>query len=82
MSTPAAAPALFEIFKIISPDGKNSVDLTDGQFRVVSFDIFENILSPHITGETIIVSSMGAAVSPDDPQQRVCLLYTSDAADE
>ena len=76
MSTPAAAPALFEIFKIISPDGKNSVDLTDGQFRVVSFDIFENILSPHITGETIIVSSMGAAVSPDDPQQRVMGLYS------
>ena len=76
MSTPAAAPAKFEIFQIVSPDGQNSADLTSGQFRVITFDIYENILSPHITGSAVIVSSMGAAVSKDDTQQRRMGLYS------
>ena len=68
MATPAAAPATFEIFQIVSPDGQNTADFTDGQFRVLSFDIYENILSPHITGYSVIASSMGAAISDEDPQ--------------
>ena len=54
MSAPAAAPSKYEIFQIISADGSNTVDLYDAQFRVVSFDIFENILSPYITGRVVI----------------------------
>tara|TARA_B100002019_G_scaffold211610_1_gene184432 strand:- start:2668 stop:4017 length:1350 start_codon:yes stop_codon:yes gene_type:complete len=76
MATPAAAPATFEIFQIVSPDGQNTADFTDGQFRVLSFDIYENILSPHITGYTVIASSMGAAISDEDPQQRKMGLYS------
>ena len=76
MATPAAAPAIYEIFQIVSPDGQSSVDFIKGQFRVLSFDIYENILSPHITGTTVIVSSMGAATSKDDPQNREMGLYS------
>ena len=48
MATPAAAPATFEIFQIVSPDGQNTADFTDGQFRVLSFDIYENIFKEPI----------------------------------
>ena len=43
---------------------------------MISFDIYENILSPHITGTTVIVSSMGATKSKDDPQNRQMGLYS------
>jgi len=68
MSAPALAPPKYEIFQIVSPDGGNKVDLYEGQFRVISFDIFENILSPFITGKVVISSSSGAAL--DDKLNR------------
>ena len=61
MSAPALAPSRYEIFQIVSSDGSNLVDLNEGQFRVTDFDIFENILSPYITGRVVITSSSGAA---------------------
>jgi len=61
MSAQALAPAIYEIFKIVSPDGTRSVDLNQGQFKVLDFNIFENILSPYITGMVSISSSSGAA---------------------
>ena len=60
MPAPATQPATYEIFQIISADGKNTVDLYNAQFRVISFDIFENILSPYITGKVSITSSGSA----------------------
>ncbi len=61
MAAPATSAAAYEIFKIFSPDKSNSVDIREAQFRVISFDIFENILSPYITGNVLISSSGGAA---------------------
>lgn len=72
MSAPAAAPSKYEIFQIISADGSNTVDLYDAQFRVVSFDIFENILSPYITGRVVIASS--GNVSKEEKTNRMTSL--------
>ena len=73
----AAQQAIYEKFIILSADGQNSADLYEGQFRVISFDYFENILSPFITGSVVISSSSGAAKSKDDRQGRLGSLHTS-----
>ena len=67
----------YELFQIVSANGENSVNLYDGQFRVLSFDYYESIVSPHITGSLVISSSTGAAKSKDDAQERVGSLYSS-----
>lgn len=67
----AAQASIFEEFIITSDDGSNSVNLYDGQIRIISFDYFESILSPCITGTVIISSGSDAAVSREDPQNRV-----------
>jgi hypothetical protein len=72
MPAPATAPALYEIFQIISSDGQRKVDLYEAQFRVTSFDIFENILSPYITGRVSITSSGAAA--KDEERNRMTSL--------
>ena len=51
MSAPATLPAQYTIFKIVSQDLQNSIDLNMGQFRVNGIDFFENILSPQVHGE-------------------------------
>ena len=58
----------YELFEIVSANGENSVNLYDGQFRVLSFDYYESIVSPHITGSLVISSSTGAAKSKDDAE--------------
>ena len=67
----------YELFQIVSANGENTVNLYDGQFRVLSFDYYESIISPHITGSLVISSSTGAAKSKDDAQERVGSLYSS-----
>lgn len=59
MSAPAVAPVIYESFRLLSADGTNFVDLYEAQFRVITFDIYENILSPYITGSVTIASSGG-----------------------
>lgn len=66
----------YEEFKIISQDGSNAVDAYSGQFRVISFNYYENILSPYITGNVVIVSTTAAAKSTEDTQQRIGSLYS------
>ena len=69
--------AKYEIFQIVSANGENSVDIFSGQFRILSFDYYESIISPHITGSLIISSSTSAAESQDDTQERLGSLYSS-----
>jgi len=66
----------YEEFKIISQDGSNAVDIYSGKFRVISFNYYENILSPYITGNVVIVSTTDAAKSAEDTQQRTGSLYS------
>ena len=65
----------YEEFKIISQDGSNAVDAYSGKFRVTSFNYYETILSPYITGNVTIVSTTDATVSAEDTQQRGGSLY-------
>jgi len=67
----------YEEFKIISQDGSNAVDIYSGKFRVTSFNYYETILSPFITGNVTIVSTTTAAKSNEDSQQREGSLYSS-----
>lgn len=73
----AAQEAVYEKFEIFSPDMQNSVRIEDGEFRVVSFDYYENILSPIITGKVAIVSSSGSAKSQTDTANRLGSLHGS-----
>lgn len=68
MSAAAIQPAIYESFRLLSPDGSNFVDLYDAQFRVITFDIYENILSPYVTGAITIASS--GSVGNDDKLNR------------
>ena len=73
----AAQEAVYEKFEIFSPDMQNSVRIEDGEFRIVSFDYYENILSPIITGKVAIVSSSGSAKSQTDTANRLGSLHGS-----
>ena len=74
----SAQGSVFEKFTIISPDGANRVDVfKTPEMRIISFDFFENILSPIITGVAIISSTGGSAESKDDTQNRLGALHTS-----
>jgi len=73
----AAQRSQYEKFIIISPDGQNRADINDAQFRVTSFDYYENILSPFITGTVMITSTSGAAESKNDTQNRLGSLHSS-----
>jgi len=65
----------YEEFKIISQDGSNAVDAYSGKFRVTRFNYYETILSPYITGNVVIVSTIDATKSTEDNQQRSGSLY-------
>ena len=73
----ASQSSIYEKFIIISPDGENRADIAEAQFRVISFDYFENILSPVITGTVTIVSTSGAVESKEDKQNRKGSLHSS-----
>ena len=67
---------IYEKFVIISADGRRSVSVDDGQFRVTDIYYYENILSPNITGIVTLVSTIGVSNSPDDIQDRVGSLHS------
>jgi hypothetical protein len=73
----AAQSSIYEKFIILSADGQNRADIANAEFRVTSFDYYENILSPFITGTVIISSTSGAAKSKDDKQNRSGSLHSS-----
>jgi len=74
----------YEKFKIISANGRNSVELGDDEykeygapFRILSIFFYENILSPYITGVITIQSTLDAAVDQDDTQGRRGSLHSA-----
>ncbi len=67
----------YTIFKILSADGKNEVDLAKAQFRVGNFYYYENILSPFVTGVVTIMSTSAAAESKNDTQGRLGSIHSS-----
>ena len=46
--------SVYEIFTIRSNDGEKTIDLRGG---IVSFSYFENVFSPMITAQVIVVST-------------------------
>ena len=72
----AAKEAKYEKFTITSADGKRTADFNNGDFKVITFDYFENILSPHITGSTTLVSTNNSVPSEEDRQDRLSSLYS------
>ena len=62
----ASQSSVYEKFIILSADGQNRADIANAEFRVTSFDYYENILSPFITGTVVISSTSGAAQSKED----------------
>ena len=74
----------YEKFKIISANGKNSIDLGGNEykeygapFRILSIFFYENILSPYITGVITIQSTLDAAADQSDTQERRGSLHSS-----
>ena len=74
----------YEKFKIISANGRNSVELGDDEykeygapFRILSIFFYENILSPYITGVITVQSTLDAAVDQDDTQGRRGSLHSA-----
>ena len=53
--------SVYEIFTIRSNDGKKTIDLRGG---IVSFSYFENVFSPMITAQVLVVST--GNVIPDE----------------
>ena len=58
----AADPSIFEVFTIISADGKRSVDVRAG---VINFSYFEDVFSPMITA-TVLITSTGNVMQDED----------------
>ena len=73
----ASQSSVYEKFIILSADGQNRADIANAEFRVTSFDYYENILSPFITGTVVISSTSGAAQSKEDRQNRSGSLHSS-----
>jgi len=73
----ASQSSVYEKFIILSADGQNRADIANAEFRVTSFDYYENILSPFITGTVVISSTSGAAKSKEDRQNRSGSLHSS-----
>ena len=69
-------PPIYEKFVLISADGRRSVSVDDGQFRVTDIYYYENILSPHITVIVTLVSTIRVSASEDDIQDRVGSLHS------
>ena len=72
----ASKEAKYDKFKITSADGKRTADFNEGDFKVLTFDYFENILSPHITASATIVSTNDSVASEEDRQERISSLYS------
>ena len=53
----------YEIFEIRSNDGTKTVDLSSG---VITFSYFENVLSPMVTAQAIIVNTGNVIPDEDD----------------
>ena len=66
----------YEKFIIRSADGSTEVDAALGQFRVISFSYYENILSPFIDGKILISSTSNVLESTTDTQNRSGSIYT------
>ena len=58
----AESPSIYEIFEIISNNGKKTVDLRGG---VIEFSYFEDVLSPMITAKAQIVNMGDTVVDKD-----------------
>tara|TARA_B100000287_G_scaffold383900_1_gene389982 strand:+ start:97 stop:1458 length:1362 start_codon:yes stop_codon:yes gene_type:complete len=74
----------YEKFKIISANGRNSVELGNDEykeygapFRITNIFFYENILSPYITGVIIIQSTLDAASDQSDTQGRRGSLHSA-----
>ena len=53
----ATKEAKYDKFTITSADGKRTADFNNGDFKIITFDYFENILSPHITASATLTST-------------------------
>ena len=72
----AVQGSIFEKFIIRSADGSNEVDVSLGQFRIINFHYYENVMSPYITGVFTVNSTGNVLESTSDIQNRVGSLYT------
>ncbi|MBF90100.1 MAG: hypothetical protein CMG75_10715 [Candidatus Marinimicrobia bacterium] len=72
----ASKEAKYDTFTITSADGKRTADFNNGDFKIIGFDYFENILSPYITGSATLVSTNNSVSSEEDRQERLSSLYT------
>ena len=55
--------SIYEIFEIRSNDGSKTVDLSGG---VVTFSYFENVMSPMITAQAVIVNTGNVIQDEED----------------
>ena len=53
----------YEIFEIRSNDGSKTVNVSNG---VITFSYFENVLSPMITAQAVIVNTGESVVDEED----------------
>jgi len=67
----------YEQFIIKSADGFTEVDAASGQFRIINFHYYENILSPYISGVFTITSTGNVLESTTDTQNRSGSLYSA-----
>ncbi len=72
----ATKEATYDKFTITSADGKRMADFNNGDFKIITFDYFENILSPHITGSATLTSTNNSVPSEEDRQDRLSSLYS------
>ena len=72
----ATKEASYDKFTITSADGKRTADYNNGDFKIITFDYFENILSPHITASATLTSTNNSVPSEEDRQDRLSSLYT------
>ena len=72
----ATKDAKYDKFTITSADGKRTADFNNGDFKIITFDYFENILSPHITASATLTSTNDSVPSEEDRQDRLSSLYS------
>ncbi len=72
----ATKEAKYDKFTITSADGKRTADFNNGDFKIITFDYFENILSPHITASATLTSTNDSVPSEEDRQDRLSSLYS------
>ena len=72
----ATKEAKYDKFTITSADGNRTADFNNGDFKIIAFDYFENILSPNITASATLTSTNDSVPSEEDRQDRLSSLYT------